>query len=317
MNPIFYLKSDILPHISYLGQTVTPENWKHFHRKNTEYILYFIASGEMYMNENGIEYPLKLGDIILLEPGYEQIGYKPAKCTYYFVHFNPATFSRQCIETKEEIQNMIRTALHSNYTAPSISESHYTDTFITIPKYMHIDNPQTFSQITQQIISAIQREQTRHMYYKSISSGHIVEMLSLYSSYWMLHAYDHSPSSSSTAMYDKINELLDYFHSSYQQKITSTSIEQLLSVNFDYLNRIFKKQTGSTIFSYLNRYRLEHAMQLLLTTTLPLNEVAEKTGFSDEYYFNRVFKKHIGITPAKYRKSGNSIGTVQYKKPCR
>ena len=37
---------------------------------------------------------------------------------------------------------------------------------------------------------------------------------------------------------------------------------------------------------------------------LSLSEIAELTGFSDEYYFNRFFKKRVGITPAKYRKAG-------------
>lgn len=304
MNTFFSLKTDILPHVTYLGQTVTPDNWKHFHRTNSEYILYIIASGEMYLKENGTEYPLKQGDILLLEPGCKHAGYKFAGSTYYFVHFNPSTFVKHENVPKEDMQNIIKTSLYRNYNESSISEAHYNDTSIMIPKYMHIENSQVFSQIVQQVISAIQKEQTRHMYYKSLSSGHIVEMLTLYSSTWMFNAYGHSQSSISTSMYDKINELLDYLHSSYSTKITSSSIEQLLSVNFDYLNRIFKKQTGTTIFAYLNQHRLEHAMQLLLTTTLPLNEIAELTGFSDEYYFNRFFKKRVGITPAKYRKAG-------------
>ncbi len=107
----------------------------------------------------------------------------------------------------------------------------------------------------------------------------------------------------SSPVYEKTDQLLNYLHTYYHTKISGSGIEEQFSMNFDYLNRIFKKRTQSTIFAYLNNIRMEQAKQLLLTTHLPIHEIASRTGFSDEYYFSRAFKKALSISPAKFRKN--------------
>ena len=54
-------------------------------------------------------------------------------------------------------------------------------------------------------------------------------------------------------------------------------------------------------WEYLNRYRIHVASDLLASTNLPLSEVALQTGFQDQAYFCRVFKKYRGCTPSGLR----------------
>ncbi len=68
-----------------------------------------------------------------------------------------------------------------------------------------------------------------------------------------------------------------------------------------YLCRTFKTETGITIHTYLNEFRIEKAKDLLLTTDTPLYEVSSLVGYSDPNYFTRQFKKQTGITPSEYR----------------
>ncbi|MNC74531.1 HTH-type transcriptional activator Btr [compost metagenome] len=49
--------------------------------------------------------------------------------------------------------------------------------------------------------------------------------------------------------------------------------------------------------------RIGKARELLTRTDLSIEEIAFKSGYVDYYYFNKVFKKHCGMTPAKFRKS--------------
>ena len=80
-------------------------------------------------------------------------------------------------------------------------------------------------------------------------------------------------------------------NANYKNEITSEQIEATLSCNFDYMNRVFKRLTGMTIFAYLTDLRMQKACELLTTTSLKVGAVAHMVGFSDETYFYKVFKK--------------------------
>lgn len=79
-------------------------------------------------------------------------------------------------------------------------------------------------------------------------------------------------------------------------------IERQFECNFDYLNRIFKKQTGQTIFAYLTKVRIAKAKMLLTSGNLPICTIARQVGYEDIYYFSNVFKKQTGYSPTRYRK---------------
>ncbi len=70
----------------------------------------------------------------------------------------------------------------------------------------------------------------------------------------------------------------------------------------DYLTRIFKKELGLSPWDYLSRYRVWLAENLLRNTGMSVNEVSRETGFQDQAYFCRVFKKIKGYSPIKVKK---------------
>ncbi|MBU9729093.1 response regulator transcription factor [Diplocloster modestus] len=69
------------------------------------------------------------------------------------------------------------------------------------------------------------------------------------------------------------------------------------------LNKLFKSETGITIYKYLKETRLNNAKHLLSTTTLPVYEISEKCGYSSSQYFSQVFYETFNMTPNTYRKS--------------
>ena len=73
-----------LPHVSFMNYFSPKGEWMHFRRRNVEYIMYFIAEGEMYIQEDGTEYVLLPGDVFFLQPYLEHVGTRPTKCAYYF-----------------------------------------------------------------------------------------------------------------------------------------------------------------------------------------------------------------------------------------
>ncbi|MDN5288479.1 MAG: AraC family transcriptional regulator [Mucilaginibacter sp.] len=71
----------------------------------------------------------------------------------------------------------------------------------------------------------------------------------------------------------------------------------------DHLNRYFKKQTGLTLKTYINRYKLNLVETRLHYSDLTISEIADEMGFTDESHLNKVFKSALGQTAKAYRKS--------------
>ena len=67
------------------------------------------------------------------------------------------------------------------------------------------------------------------------------------------------------------------------------------------MSRIFKAETGKNLIQYINEQKIQRAIELMEHSNMKIKDVAEAVGFEDQLYFNKVFKKIIGISPSKYR----------------
>lgn len=70
-----------------------------------------------------------------------------------------------------------------------------------------------------------------------------------------------------------------------------------------------KAITGMGANEYINKFRMEKAVSLVLSTELSISEIAEQTGFSTSRYFSTVFKQHTGMTPTQYKKEHKQAQT--------
>ncbi|MBQ9709977.1 MAG: helix-turn-helix transcriptional regulator, partial [Clostridia bacterium] len=68
-----------------------------------------------------------------------------------------------------------------------------------------------------------------------------------------------------------------------------------------YISHLFRYELNTTFVEYLTRVRIDKAKELL-AAGVSCEETAERAGFRDASYFTKIFKKFVGITPAKYRK---------------
>ena len=101
----------------------------------------------------------------------------------------------------------------------------------------------------------------------------------------------------------KIEKALEYMESNYHEKLTISDVSALCGYKESNFCKHFKRITGMTFHSALNKRRIENACYLLKNSTLPLDDVAVKIGFEDAKTLCRVFRKELGCTPTEYRKS--------------
>lgn len=90
--------------------------------------------------------------------------------------------------------------------------------------------------------------------------------------------------------------------SSLNTDITLGALAEQQGISQSYLSRLFKKETEMNITEYINQRRMEHAENLLLSTKLQIQTIAQHCGIMDVQYFSRLFKKIKGHSPVEYRK---------------
>ncbi len=96
--------------------------------------------------------------------------------------------------------------------------------------------------------------------------------------------------------------MLDYFQQHYKNDISLSSLADTLGFSLEYLARIFKKETGLSPSKYLTNLRINEAKLLLLSySSLEVGRVGELVGYKDAFYFSRVFKSNVYVTPSEYR----------------
>ncbi|MCY9659912.1 AraC family transcriptional regulator [Paenibacillus chondroitinus] len=94
-----------------------------------------------------------------------------------------------------------------------------------------------------------------------------------------------------------------YIKKHFQQPISREIVAEHVSLSPGYLSIAFKKYIGLGIVAYIVKMRLDHAKYLLKSSKLPIRDVSDACGFTDSFYFTRVFKKETGMSPRDYRNS--------------
>ena len=101
----------------------------------------------------------------------------------------------------------------------------------------------------------------------------------------------------------KLDELFDTEHVYLQNELNLDTLAKKLKISRHYLTQLFNIHIGENFNQYINRYRIEHAKQLLLKNseeTLTIEEIGFRSGFNSKVSFNRHFKASTGYTPTEF-----------------
>jgi AraC-like DNA-binding protein len=112
------------------------------------------------------------------------------------------------------------------------------------------------------------------------------------------------PSSSfSYADAEKLNRINSYTMLHFKTKVTLKTIASVANMNPSAFCRYFKMRTKRSFSQFVIELRLQHATNMLIDSTLTIEQISLECGFESPSYFYRAFKRYKGITPAAYQKS--------------
>ncbi len=92
-----------------------------------------------------------------------------------------------------------------------------------------------------------------------------------------------------------------YINEHLSEELSRGTLAEIVYLNPDYMARLFKKQVGVSIGSYILQQRIKKAKSLLRQTNKTINEIAHLAGYNNFSYFSQIFHKKVGLTPNEYR----------------
>lgn len=254
------------------------------HRKKgrKDYLLVYVHSGKALVRSGCTDHEINAGTVFLYRPSeeqyYGQIKNEPAEC--YWAHFTG--FSAQDILQK------------TDFGKDNIFITGVSDGVCAIFKMMInelLEKPDNYSFMTASLLVQVICLLSR----MKLSNGRIEKV---------------------REREQKINFTLSYIHSNYSRKITLAELARICNLCRNRYIVVFKEHLGMTPFEYLMNYRLQKARELLDNTDLSVRQVSVLTGFEDQLYFSRVFKRHVGASPEKYRAGAHMSGSEHANNPC-
>lgn len=112
-------------------------------------------------------------------------------------------------------------------------------------------------------------------------------------------------SSGATIEYDAVGKAVQYIHANHDRPIGLEELAAVACVTKSHLDHRFRAKLKTSPLRYIREVRLDSAKRLLATTNVPVQEIAAQVGFTDPYYFSRVFKRAMGSSPTAFRRAAN------------
>ncbi|MBQ3575240.1 MAG: helix-turn-helix transcriptional regulator, partial [Clostridia bacterium] len=110
--------------------------------------------------------------------------------------------------------------------------------------------------------------------------------------------------SSEEKMRLRLAGIIDYIQKNYTHNISLAELAQRENLDMTYLSHFIRNKLGVTFREYVNRLRLERAVDLVATTNMRMIDICIDCGYSDYRYLNKAFVQEFNMTPAQVRESG-------------
>lgn len=269
MENTFTFSLEKAPLFYVCGNLVVDSIWRHkymYQKGNWEVI--FVLSGMLFLTIGNTDYQVSEGCYLLVPP-YENVkGYKdsPVVTEILWIHFFP---------------NRVVTAVND------IEDSYY---LATIPQQGRL-----FSR------SSVLVEAYRVLNLSQRTTGFAVD--NAVSQLLVTLSHDYQRQQQQSRDQDSTIETVDKWISAHLNLIhTNADIGRAFNFNPVYLNKLFKGKYRVSMYQYVLTEKIKRAENLLVSTNVPISEVARESYFNDKRNFSRTFKSRIGITPEAYRK---------------
>lgn len=151
--------------------------------------------------------------------------------------------------------------------------------------------------------------------YQSLEMGYSIENL-CNASFCLYHLiasflfYDKHIEVKKDEPYDVITGTIMNMKASIDKKLTVSDMAKQHLLSTSHFSNLFRKATGMPPIDYFIHLKMQKACQLLYLNETKIKHIAMDLGYDDQYYFSRIFKKYMGISPEQYKRTTNKTSGV-------
>ena len=260
---------------------------------NPQYNLILVIDGPVYLEVDGERTTLQSGEFMLLAPWQKHQGWQRMEehSGFFWVQFTSDP-------DIDPIDDEVRTESEIRLLAPDMNDlrtASGTHSRLLIPQRFQTASRFEIMILFEKLLRELERPQGYFRIRVAVLLWTILEKLAEET---LQHRNIGSALPASFLTYRRIVNLLE---ESYFQERTKDFYEISLNLTYEYVSNVFKKYAGITITTYLQLLRMQHAQNQLRQTTDSIQQIAHDVGYDDPYYFSKVFKKTVGVTPTEYR----------------
>lgn len=241
------------------------------------YEISYIVSGKGDFYTNGVKYPVEQGDIYINLPDEEHniIADRDEPLRYFYMAF----WFNQC----EDEEN----------------------SFTHIQKMLDgIDNRAVKDRLEVNIpfMKALNEILDTGEYSQYMLETYLMQIVILaYRNFCSDWEYKYKPVNKDDRAQNVVYSLISYVDRNVENIGGLGQVAELLGYNYSYLSHLFSEETGMTLQSYLNKKKMEKAIELIKSGESSITEIAERLRYQSIHSFSKAFKKSIGIAPAQFQ----------------
>ena len=231
----------------------------------------YVLSGSGVQIINGVEYPVRRGDLIYLQKN----DYHTYRTDTYMEILNVVFY----YTVFDEIRDILK--LYTNRNE------------LDFPTIMHVSG--TDMLYVEDLLLKAEKEfdEERIGYYHILKS--YLTILLIYLQRTRRHGQEH---------HYKLPAILEYVDRHYAE-ISLAETAEHFGYSPNYFSKFFRRETGTSFVDYVNKKRINKAVELLVATDKTVDAICSEVGFSDKKHFYELFKRHVGTTPGATRQRKN------------
>ncbi len=280
MEHLLKIPCAVMPFVSEADYSVTLAPMIHADRTAPFHVAIYLLQGSMEIIEDGIPYRIMPDQVFFLKSGIHHWGNRSFEIgsSWYYAHF-------YCDAPSSCMEELPRGIYYDERV--SLKPSEKDRYFITLPKLINCEEKTQIKRNFEKMIEA-------HIH------GNIPQT--------SIRLWQIFLECAQNAQDDKVSngyaeQIQNYVRQHYIDGFTSAQIQEACGLSYKYAGTLFKEVTGQTIKEYQCTLRLRKAEQLLKETNKSITEIAQLTGFSDVFYFSKIFHRKKGCPPGEYRKT--------------
>ncbi len=271
-----------------------------YSRCSSSFRLLIVESGSILLEMQGKKILIEAPAVYCLNNQDELNVVKKSKLKFKSIYFKPAVINSRFGD------NFIEQGEYNSLSFTEMQDLHWLYPFVfdndDFCKYIKL-GPTSLKRIVF-LFNSLEKELDNQSdnFWPCRSRSIFLEML--YLVYNLNKKYDNFKNEINPQM-GLSEEILLYLHTNYMDDISISTLVSQFNTNRTKINELFINSMGKSVIAYLIDIRIKLACLILRDTTIPVKEVAYKTGFNDINHFGRTFKKNTSYSPTQYRKELN------------